>query len=172
MLFSSLDRANISFAAKAMNAELGFTPTQYGFGAGVLFVGFLAGQYPSLWWLQRTGMRVWIATCALWWGLSAGALALIEGHTAFYILRVMIGIAEGGLAPGIVFYLTLFATERERASTFSLPMIAIPASVIVGAPLSGWLLGLGEHSGLSAWPRPIIRRPISIRRRNRPFQGP
>ena len=151
MLFSSLDRANISFAAKAMNAELGFSPTEYGFGAGVLFVGFLAGQYPSLWWLQRVGMRKWIATCALWWGLSAAAMAFIEGHMGFYVLRVLIGFAEGGLAPGIVFYLTQFATERERASTFSMPMIAIPGSVILGAPLSGWLLEVGQQSGFTPW---------------------
>lgn len=151
MLFSSLDRANISFAAKAMNADLGFSPSEYGFGAGVLFVGFLAGQYPSLWWLQRVGMRRWIATCALWWGLSAGAMAFIDGHAAFYVLRVLIGFAEGGLAPGIVFYLTQFATERERASTFSLPMIAIPASVILGAPLSGWLLDLGARTSFVPW---------------------
>ncbi|HXR53321.1 MAG TPA: MFS transporter, partial [Steroidobacteraceae bacterium] len=72
MLMSSLDRANISFAASMMNAELGFTPSQYGFGAGILFAGFLAGQYPSLWWLQRVGMRRWIATCALLWGSAAG----------------------------------------------------------------------------------------------------
>jgi ACS family tartrate transporter-like MFS transporter len=151
MLFSSLDRANVSFAAKAMNAELGFSPTEYGFGAGVLFVGFLAGQYPSLAWLQRVGMRRWIASCALWWGLSAAAMAFIEGHVAFYVLRVLIGFAEGGLAPGIVFYLTQFATERERASTFSMPMIAIPGSVILGAPLSGWLLDVGQHSGFTPW---------------------
>ena len=61
MLMSSLDRANVSFAAATMNADLGFTPTQYGFGAGILFAGFLAGQYPSLYLLQRMGMRGWIA---------------------------------------------------------------------------------------------------------------
>ena len=77
MLMSSLDRANISFAASAMNAELGFTPTQYGFGAGILFAGFLAGQYPSLYLLQRIGMRGWICVCALLWGLSAAALGFI-----------------------------------------------------------------------------------------------
>jgi len=77
MLMSSLDRANISFAASAMNAELGFTPTQYGFGAGILFAGFLAGQYPSLYLFQRIGFRAWICTCALLWGFSAGALGFI-----------------------------------------------------------------------------------------------
>ena len=80
MLMSSLDRANISFAASAMNAELGFTPTQYGFGAGILFAGFLAGQYPSLYLFQRIGFRGWICTCALLWGFSAAALGFIQTH--------------------------------------------------------------------------------------------
>lgn len=151
MFMSSLDRANISFAAAMMNEELGFTPTQYGFGAGILFVGFLAGQYPSLYLLQRVGMRVWIATCALLWGLSAGALGFIETHAQFYTLRVLIGLAEGGLAPGIVLYLSQFATERERATTFMMPALAIPTSVIVGAPLSGWLLQMQTSLPLSPW---------------------
>ena len=151
MLMSSLDRANISFAATAMNADLGFTPSQYGFGAGVLFAGFLLGQYPSLWWMQRVGMRVWIASCALLWGAAAGALGFIEGHTQFYVLRVVIGIAEGGLAPGIVLYLSQFATERERATTFTMPALAIPASVILGAPLSGWLLAMDHGLQMANW---------------------
>lgn len=150
MLMSSLDRANISFAAARMNADLDFSPTQYGFGAGILFAGFLAGQYPSLYLLQRIGMRGWIASCALLWGLSAAAMGLITSHTSFYLLRVLIGAAEGGLAPGIVFYLSQFATDRERARTFTLPMLAIPLSVIIGGPLSGWLLGL-ERLPLASW---------------------
>lgn len=151
MLMSSLDRANISFAAQAMNAELGFTPTQYGFGAGILFAGFLAGQYPSLFLLQRIGFRFWICSCALLWGVSAAALGFITTHAQFYVLRVLIGVAEGGLAPGIVLYLSQFATERERATTFMLPALAIPVSVIIGAPLSGWLLEVQHGLSMSGW---------------------
>ena len=151
MLMSSLDRANISFAASAMNAELGFTPTQYGFGAGILFAGFLAGQYPSLYLFQRIGFRGWICACALLWGFSAAALGFIHTHAQFYALRVLIGVAEGGLAPGIVLYLSQFATERERATTFTLPALAIPASVIIGAPLSGWLLEVQHGLSMSGW---------------------
>jgi len=151
MLMSSLDRANISFAANAMNAELGFTPTQYGFGAGILFAGFLAGQYPSIHLLQRIGFRGWICICSLLWGISAAALGFIQTHAQFYVLRILIGAAEGGLAPGIVLYLSQFATERERATTFMLPALAIPASVIIGAPLSGWLLEMQPALGISGW---------------------
>ena len=134
MLLSSIDRVNVSFAALQMNADLGFTPSQYGFGAGILFVGFLAGQYPSVLLQQRIGMRRWMAICALLWGICAGGMAFIETHWQFYTLRVLLGLAEGGLAPGIVLYLSQFATERERATTFAMPMIAIPLSIVIGGP--------------------------------------
>ena len=77
MLLSSIDRVNVSFAATRMNADIGLTPTQYGFGAGILFAGFLAGQYPSVLLLQRIGFRRWLAACALLWGTCAGAMAFI-----------------------------------------------------------------------------------------------
>jgi MFS transporter, ACS family, tartrate transporter len=151
MLMSSLDRANVSFAALRMNADLGFTPSQYGFGAGILFVGFLAGQYPSVWLFLRIGMRRWLCAMALLWGLSAGAMAFITSPLEFYTLRILLGLAEGGLAPGIVLYLSQFATERERATTFALPMLAIPLSVVIGGPLSGWLLQMPIGGAWGGW---------------------
>ena len=151
MLLSSVDRVNVSFAALQMNADLGFSPSQYGFGAGILFVGFLTGQYPSVLLLQRIGFHRWLAGCALLWGACAGGMALINSHTAFYTLRVLLGFAEGGLAPGIVLYLSQFATERERATTFAMPMLAIPVSIVIGGPISGWLMGINAPFGLAGW---------------------
>jgi ACS family tartrate transporter-like MFS transporter len=151
MLLSSLDRVNISFAALQMNAELGFTPSQYGLGAGILFLGFLAGQYPSVLLLQRIGMHRWLATCAVIWAGCAAAIAFVRTPSQFYVLRIVLGFAEGGLAPGIVLYLSQFATERERATTFALPMLAIPLSIMVGSPLSGWLMSMPAPLGLAGW---------------------
>jgi ACS family tartrate transporter-like MFS transporter len=151
MLLSSLDRVNVSFAALQMNTELGFTPSQYGFGAGILFLGFLAGQYPSVLLLQRIGMRRWIAACAVVWACCAAGIALVRTPGQFYLLRVLLGFAEGGLAPGIVLYLSQFATERERATTFALPMLAIPLSIVIGSPVSGWLMSKSAPFGLANW---------------------
>lgn len=151
MLLSSLDRAAVSFAAHEMNADLGFTPAQYGLGAGILFVGFLAGQYPSVLLYQRVGMRRWIAGCAALWGLAAAAMAFMQSTTEFYALRIVLGVAEGGLAPGIVLYLSQFASHRQRASTFALPMLAIPASIVVGGPLAGALMEAGNPFDLPGW---------------------
>src|SRR5580704_9931169 len=150
ILLSSLDRVNISFAALQMNKDLGFTPTQYGFGAGILFLGFLAGQFPSVLLLQRIGMRRWVALCAVAWACCAAGIAFVRSPPEFYVLRVLLGFAEGGLAPGIVLYLSQFATERERATTFALPMLAIPFSIVVGSPLSGWLMTAAPQ-GLAGW---------------------
>jgi ACS family tartrate transporter-like MFS transporter len=151
MLLSSLDRVNISFAALQMNTDLGFTPTQYGFGAGILFLGFLTGQYPSVLLLQRIGMHRWISCCAILWACCAAGIAFVHSPIQFYVLRVLLGFAEGGLAPGIVLYLSQFATERERATTFALPMLAIPMSIVIGSPLSGWLMSTGAPFGLAGW---------------------
>jgi len=151
MLLSSLDRANVSFAALQMNMELGMTPEQYGFGAGILFVGFLAGQFPSILFQQRVGMRLWISVCAIAWGTTAATLAFVQSHEAYYVLRLLLGFAEGGLAPGIVLYLRQWATEQERASTFAAPMVAIPLSIILGSPLSGWLMTMTNPFGMDGW---------------------
>ena len=151
MLLSSLDRVNISFAALQMNAELGFSASQYGFGAGILFLGFLAGQYPSILLLQRIGMRRWLCLCCVVWALSAASIARVDTAAQFYMLRVLLGFAEGGLAPGIVLYLSQFASDRERATTFALPMLAIPLSLVLGSPLSGWLMSAHAPFGLAGW---------------------
>lgn len=151
MILSSLDRTNVSFGALQMNRDLGFSPSQYGFGAGILFLGFLAGQYPSILLLQRIGMKTWLSLSAILWGLIAGAMALIHTPMQFYVLRVALGFVEGGLAPGIVLYLAQFATERERAATFAFPMLAIPLSIIIGGPISGWLMQMDPPLGLPGW---------------------
>jgi ACS family tartrate transporter-like MFS transporter len=151
MLLSALDRVNISFAALQMNGELKFSPAQYGFGAGIFFLGFLGGQYPSVLLLQRLGMRRWMTLSALVWALCAAAIAFVREPMQFYVLRVMLGLAESGLAPGIVLYLSQFATDRERATTFALPMLAIPLSIVLGGPLSGWLMGITAPWGLASW---------------------
>ena len=151
MLVSSLDRVNISFAALRMNSALGLTPGEYGFGAGILFAGFLAGQYPSVLWLQKVGMKPWITTCSIVWAVCAGGVAFARTPDQFYVLRILLGVAEGGLAPGIVLYLSQFATERERARTFVWPMLAIPLSIVIGSPISGWLMSIKAPLGVASW---------------------
>jgi ACS family tartrate transporter-like MFS transporter len=151
MFLASLDRANVSFAALRMNAELHLTPSQYGWAAGVFFIGFLAGQYPSVLLLGRVGVRVWLAIVLTAWGLAASALAFVHSSSELLVLRLVLGFAEAGLTPGIVLYLGGWSPARDRASTFALPMLAIPISLILGGPLSGWLLSAGSPLPMASW---------------------
>src|SRR3569833_1772700 len=91
LFLSTLDRANISFAALQMNGELGLSPETYGFGVSIFFVGYILIQWPSLWLLQRIGMRRWVFTVAALWGLAATGLAFVHSSEAFYVLRLILG---------------------------------------------------------------------------------
>jgi ACS family tartrate transporter-like MFS transporter len=148
---NSIDRVNVSFAALQMNRELGLSPEQYGFGVGLFFVGYLTCSFPHTALLQRVGARRWIFGAVLLWGSIATALSLIQNAGQFYVLRVLLGAAESGFAPGIVFIMSQWMPQRFRASSIAGSMLAIPISMILGAPLSGWLLTL--HTGLpwSGW---------------------
>ena len=103
-----LDRVNLSFAALQMNKDLGFSSTVYGFGAGVFFIAYFLLETPSNLILVRVGARRWIARIMFTWGLLSGAMAFVQGETSFYVLRFLLGAAEAGFFPGMLFYLSLY----------------------------------------------------------------
>ncbi len=148
---SFLDRVNVSFAALAMNADLGFTPTMFGAGAGIFFIGYILFEIPSNLALRRFGARIWIARIMISWGLVATAMALVGGERSFYAMRFLLGVAEAGFFPGIILYLTYWFPARERARIVSLFMTAVPLATVIGGPLSGALLELHGFGGLKGW---------------------
>jgi MFS transporter, ACS family, tartrate transporter len=151
LFLSTIDRANVSFAALQMNTELGLTPETYGFGVSIFFVGYILVQWPSLWLLQRIGMRRWVFVVAAVWGLAATGLAFVHSATSFYALRLLLGIAEGGFAPGVMFYLSQWIPRRYRAGAISTFMLAVPVSSIVGGPLAGWLMSVDNPIDWAGW---------------------
>jgi ACS family tartrate transporter-like MFS transporter len=151
LFLSTVDRANISFAALQMNAELGLTAETYGFGVSIFFVGYILVQWPSLWLLQRIGMRRWVFACAATWGLAAAGLAFVRSAESFYALRLLLGIAEGGFAPGVMFYLAQWIPARYRAGAISTFMLAVPVSAILGGPLAGWLMSTDNPVDWPGW---------------------
>jgi len=151
IVLSSLDRVNISFAALQMNADLGIDPHAYGLAVGMFFVGYLLFQFPSTWVLTRIGARRWIAGCVGIWGSVAAAMAFVRNVDDLFALRFLLGCAEAGFAPGIVYYCSGWMPKRYRANSIAATMLAIPTSVIVGGPLCGWLMGAGNPLGLPGW---------------------
>jgi MFS transporter, ACS family, tartrate transporter len=146
-----LDRVNIGFAALQMNRDLGFSAAVYGFGAGVFFVGYALFEIPSNLLLVKVGARRWIARIMLTWGVLSIAMMFVQGATTFYTLRFLLGIAEAGFLPGIIYYLGNWFPSVERARAVSWFMLAIPLSTVVGGPLAGVILGLNGWHGLTGW---------------------
>src|SRR5580765_5397212 len=146
-----LDRVNVSFAALTMNKDLGLSASAFGFGAGIFFLAYFLFEVPSNLFLERVGARKWIARIMFTWGVLSGGMAFISGETGFYVVRVLLGIAEAGFFPGIIFYLTLWFPAVYRARIVGYFMAAIPLSTVIGAPVSGLLLGLDGGLGLKGW---------------------
>jgi ACS family tartrate transporter-like MFS transporter len=146
-----LDRVNVGFAALSMNADLGFSPSVFGAGAGIFFAGYILFEVPSNLALQRFGARIWIARIMISWGIVAIAMAFVSGETSFYVLRFLLGVAEAGFFPGIILYLTYWFPARERARVVSLFMAAVPLATLVGGPVSGALLEMHGLLGLKGW---------------------
>jgi ACS family tartrate transporter-like MFS transporter len=154
-----LDRVNVGFAKLQMNSALGMSESAYGLGAGLFFIAYFLLEVPSNLALARFGARLWIARIMFTWGLISGLFAFIQPISAatgiapdwvFFTLRFMLGIAEAGFFPGIIFFLTLWFPSVYRARVVALFMLAIPFSSIVGAPLSGALLNVTGAS-LDGW---------------------
>ncbi len=146
-----LDRVNVGFAGPSMIKDLSFTQTVFGAGAGIFFIAYFLFEVPSNLALERFGARKWIARIMFTWGLISGATGFVWNDTSFYAIRVLLGIAEAGFFPGIIFYLTLWFPSIYRVRIVGWFMFAIPISTVIGAPISGLVLGLDGIAGLKGW---------------------
>ena len=150
-ILNFLDRTNIALASNALQKDAGISPEIYGFGAGLFFLAYAACEVPSNLILQRIGARPWIARIMATWGLISMAMGLIGGPTSFYVLRVMLGIAEAGLFPGVLYYLTTWFGPREQARATGYFLMAVSLANVIGGPLGGALLSLNGAMGLKGW---------------------
>ena len=146
-----LDRVNVGFANATMSKDLGLTAAAFGGAAGVFFIAYFFFEVPSNLALNRFGARRWIARIMFTWGLISGAQAFVTGELSFNIVRLLLGVAEAGFFPGIIFFLTLWFPSAYRARIVGMFMIAIPISTVIGSPISGAILGMEGIFGLHGW---------------------
>lgn len=146
-----LDRSNVALAALQMNRDLSFSASAFGFGSGIFFAGYAIFEVPSNVALARIGARRWIARIMISWGIIATGMMLVRTPIQFYVLRFLLGVAEAGFFPGIVWYLTQWFPAERRARASSRFMIALPVSGIIGGTLGSWLLSLDGSRGLAGW---------------------
>jgi len=146
-----IDRVNVGFAGCEMSKDLGFTNTEFGFGAGIFFIAYFICEVPSNLLLEKIGARRWIARIMMSWGVVAIGMAFVTGTVSFYSVRFLLGAAEAGFFPGVILYLTYWFPREHRARVVGVFMIAIPVSTFLGSPISGAILDLDRVMGLRGW---------------------
>jgi MFS family permease len=149
--FAYVDRVNVGFAALTANKDLGLSDVEFGFGAGLFFLGYCGAQVPSNLMILRYGARRWFARILISMGILAAVMMAVVGPRSFYAVRLALGIAEAGLLPGVIYYLRCWFPQSHRANIMAVFLLAIPLSSVLGSPISGALLGLDGVFGLRGW---------------------
>jgi D-galactonate transporter len=151
-LVAWLDRYNLGFAKLQMVHDLHFTEAVYGFGAGIVYLGYMLFEIPSNLLLERIGARKTFARIAIMWGITSIAMMLVKTATWFYTLRFLLGSFEAGLLPGVILYLTYWFPARHRAQMVAAFLTSIPLAAILGGPVSGWVMAsMNGRAGLTNW---------------------
>ena len=151
-ILAYLDRVNVGFAKLQMQADLGFSDTVYGLGAGMFFIGYFFFEVPSNVILQKVGAKIWIARIMIMWGMISAGMMFTNSETTFYVLRFLLGMTEAGFFPGVILYLTYWYTRSHRAKAVAAFMTAIAFAGIIGGPISGWIMHvMGGVGGLTNW---------------------
>ena len=150
--FSYLDRVNVGFAKLSMSSDLGFSDAVYGLGAGVFFIGYFIFEVPSNLILAKVGARVWIARIMITWGVISGLMFLVDSEWLFYTMRFLLGVAEAGFIPGVLYYMAQWFPASRRGRAWGIFYLALAASTVFGGPLSGIILNATEDmAGLHGW---------------------
>lgn len=150
-LVAYIDRQNVSYAKLEMVDALGLSEAAYGLGASLFFLGYFLFEAPSNVILARVGARLWFARILFTWGLVTVALGFTQSATMFYVLRFLLGAAEAGFFPGVLYLLTLWYPQARRARMVGWFMIASALANAVGSLVGGALLELDGAAGFAGW---------------------
>ena len=148
---SFLDRANIGFAKQALQTSVGISESTYALGAGLFFISYSLCGFPSNLILHKIGAKIWISFLMVGWGLASMATMFVTGATSFYLLRLLLGVLEAGFFPGAILYLTYWFPNRVRGQITGLFYLGVPLALILGGPLSGFLLEMHPLGNLQNW---------------------
>lgn len=147
-----LDRTNVGFAQAALEIDRGISAGAYALGAGIFFIGYAIFEIPSNLLLTRFGAKMWLARIAITWGIVSACFAFVQGEVSFIILRFLLGVTEAGLFPGVIMFLAAWFPNKVRVQMFAIFYLAQPFSQMIGAPLSGWLINIGDQiPGVHGW---------------------
>ena len=150
-IMAFLDRTNIGMAKDRLEIDLGISATAYGIGAGLFFLTYALSEIPSNLIMHKVGARFWIMRIMITWGIISACMAFVQGEWSFYIMRMLLGVAEAGLFPGVMYFLTQWFVVKDRAKANGMFLLGVSIANIVGAPLGGLLLTMDGLGGLHGW---------------------
>ncbi|MFM0284493.1 MFS transporter [Paraburkholderia sediminicola] len=151
LIFHTLDRINLGFAALAMNKDLSLNSAAFGLAAGIGGISYILAEIPSNIAMSKFGARLWLSRIMITWGFAAAATALVVGPHSFYLVRFLLGLAEAGFLPGVFLYLTYWIPESARAKATSMFLLATPVTFVLAGPISGHMLSMTGIAGLAGW---------------------
>ncbi|MGE8369258.1 MFS transporter [Cupriavidus sp.] len=150
-VISFLDRTNIALAKASMGIDVGLSAASYGLGAGLFFLTYALFEVPSNLIMHKVGARFWITRIMITWGLLSAGMACVQGETSFYVMRLLLGVAEAGLFPGVMLYLTYWFDREQRARATGYFLLGVCVANILSGPLGGALLQMDGLMGLHGW---------------------
>jgi MFS family permease len=151
-ILAYLDRVNVGFAKLQMSKDLGLSDAAFAMGAGIFFIGYFFFEVPSNVALKKFGARMWIARIMITWGIISAAMMFVTGEMSFYVMRFVLGLAEAGFFPGVIYYLTLWYPSRQRSTRTAWFVAAIALAGVIGNPVSGVIMDQFSGSfGLAGW---------------------
>ena len=150
-VISFLDRTNIALAKTHLEVNLGISAAAYGLGAGLFFLTYALAEIPSNLIMHRLGARFWITRIMATWGIVSACMSLVQGPTSFYLMRMLLGVTEAGLFPGVMLYITYWFGRETRAKATGYFLLGVSLASIIGGPLGGLLLGLEGVLSLHGW---------------------
>ena len=148
---SYLDRTNVSLAKARLAADLGISAAAYGLGAGIFFIGYALLEVPSNLAAHRVGPRRWIARIAVTWGALSAAMMFVQGEWSFYTIRVLLGVAEAGLFPALMYMVTLWFAPKDRSVAVGWIYVAPALALVIGNPVGGAFMQMDGFAGLHGW---------------------
>jgi MFS family permease len=148
---SYLDRTNVSLAKARLAADLGISAAAYGLGAGIFFIGYALLEVPSNLAAHRVGPRRWIARIAVTWGALSASMMFVQGEWSFYTIRVLLGVAEAGLFPALMYMVTLWFAPKDRAVAVGWIYTAPALALVIGNPIGGAFMQMDGFAGLHGW---------------------
>lgn len=148
---ANLDKTNISIAALQMNADLGLTASMYGLGVGMFYISYIIFEIPSNIIMTRVGARIWIARIMITWGIISAGMSLVQTPTQLYVMRFLLGMAEAGFTPGIIYYISCWFPKSNRARAMSFFYMGSVLASIIGLPISGSILNMHGIADIAGW---------------------